>query len=186
LRAHPQWRDVQMVEIPKMIKSRTPNVCTLLCKVADDAKGTKAKQLLRTAVTFGMEMRRCKEWVNRPQSRQCSICQRWGHSSFICRARSPICAVCGEFHPTSTHKFSCLSCEGVCVCNEVHCVNCGETHCADSAECMFFKARNDPRQLKKLEDDKRDRIRAKREEKAAKRTGKKGVRVDEEGFTIIA
>src|SRR6266568_1586618 len=186
LRAHPQWRDIQMVEIPKMIKSKTPNMCTLLCKVEDDAKGSKAKQLLRTAVSFGMEMRRCKEWVNCPQSRQCSICQCWGHSSFICRVHSPICTVCGDFHPTSTHKFSCSSCEGICVCNDVHCVNCAGPHRANSVECAFFKARNNPKQLKKLEDDKRDQIQAKHEEKSAKCAGKKHVRVDEEGFTMAS
>ncbi len=57
LKVHPQWRDAQLVEIPKMIKSRTPNMCTLLCKVEDDAKGTRVKQLLKTAVSFGVEMR---------------------------------------------------------------------------------------------------------------------------------
>ncbi len=72
------------------------------------------------------------------------------------------------------------------MCNDVHCVNCAGPHRADSAECAFFKARNDPKQLKKLEDDKQDRIRAKREEKSAKRAGKKHVRVDEEGFTMAS
>ena len=72
------------------------------------------------------------------------------------------------------------------MCNDVHCVNCAGPHQADSAECVFFKARNDPKQLKKLEDDKRDCIRTKHKEKSAKCTGKKHVRVDEEDFTMAS
>ena len=91
-----------------------PGVSTILWKVADDDKGTTVKVLLRTLVQFGPELRRCREWYNKPAVPQCSVCQRWGHSAYRCRSRSPFCAVCAETHPTAAHNYSCktIGCHG--------------------------------------------------------------------------
>ena len=60
VRAHPKWANLTFVEPIKRIENkRVPGVFTLLCKVADDDKGSIAKELLRTLVRFGPEVRRC-------------------------------------------------------------------------------------------------------------------------------
>jgi hypothetical protein len=90
VRAHPKWEKVQFTEPIKHIENaRMPGVATLLCKVVDDDQGTVVKVLLSTLVRFGPEMRRCREWFNKPNTKQCSICQRWGHTAYNCRAKNP-------------------------------------------------------------------------------------------------
>ena len=153
VRAHPQWANTLFVEpIKRIPNARTPGVATLLCKVADDDKGSKAKALLKTLVRFGSEVRRCREWFNKPPTRQCSICQKWGHHAYVCRSRSPWCAVCAQPHPTSAHHYSCKSegCAGKCQCDIERCINCNGGHTADSNYCPFWLARNNPAKMTEL------------------------------------
>ena len=114
------------------------------------------RELLRTLVRFGPEVRRCREWFNRPPTWQCSVCQRWGHTTYNCRARSSFCAVCAEPHPTSAHHYSCKSegCAGKCQCETERCINCKGHHGADSNTCPFWLAKSNPTKMKELIDKK--------------------------------
>jgi hypothetical protein len=159
VRAHPKWEKVQFTEPIKRIENaRMPGVATLLCKVVDDDQGTVAKALLSTLVRFGPEMRRCKEWFNKPNTKQCSICQRWGHTAYNCKAKNPYCAVCAEPHPTAAHSYSCKmpSCAGSrCTCENERCINCNSAHSAESHNCPYFLAKNNQKAMKELIEQKR-------------------------------
>lgn len=162
IRAHPKWEKIEFTEVPRLIPNKNiPGIATVLCKVADDDQGSVAKGLLRTLVRFGPELRRCKEWFNKPPTKQCSICQRWGHTAYNCRARSPYCAVCAEPHPTAAHTYSCRTqgCSGTrCTCDVERCINCNGAHGADSNTCPFWLAKNSPTKMKELlEQKKKDR-----------------------------
>jgi hypothetical protein len=130
---------------------------TVLCKVTDDRQGSAAKRLSRTSVQFSDEHRRCKLWYNKPPTRQCSICQRWGHTHFTCRARSPYCTRCTEPHPTSAHMTSCKGpdCQAGCKCSSSCCINCDEEHPAMSPTCAYARVCNDREVLSKLYKQKR-------------------------------
>jgi hypothetical protein len=125
--------------------------------VKDDDKGTVAKALLRTLVRFGHEVRRCREWINKPPAPRCTVCQRWGHRAFGCYSNNPYCGVCAEAHPTAAHVYSCKTkgCADHCVCEIERCANCNGTHAADSNHCPFFLARYNPAAMKALLDQKR-------------------------------
>ena len=162
VRAHPKWANLTFVEPIKRIENkRVPGVFTLLCKVADDDKGSTAKELLRTLVRFGPEVRRCREWLNKPATKQCSICQRWGHEAYKCRARSAYCAVCAEPHPSGAHNFSCKTsgCADKCQCEVERCINCNGGHTADSNVCPFWLARNNQAKMTELMEQKKKEIR---------------------------
>ena len=176
VRTHPKWEKVQFIEVPKLIPNKSvPGIATLLCKVADDDQGTTAKGLLRTLVRFGPELRRCKEWFNKPPSRQCPICQRWGHTAYNCRARSPYCAICAEPHPTASHAYSCKTqgCANRCLCDIERCINCNGAHPANSNTCPFWMARNNPTQMKALLDQKRKDRPTKGSSETSKAKGKR-------------
>src|SRR6266704_3112222 len=150
---HPKWSDVQLIEPVKVLENkRVLGVATLLCKVVDDEKGSKAKELLKALVHFGPEVHRCREWFNCPPTRQCSVCQRWGHTAYNCRVHSSFCTICAEPHPTSAHHYSCKSegCAGKCQCETERCINCKGHHGADSNTCPFWLAKSNPNKMKEL------------------------------------
>ncbi|KIL54877.1 hypothetical protein M378DRAFT_91759 [Amanita muscaria Koide BX008] len=175
LQRHPTWREVELHEDPIILPHKTnKTICTILLKVRDDRKGSQLRYLTKTSIPILGEIRRVREWLNSPTTRQCSQCQRWGHTVHTCRSRSPFCAICGEAHPSSSHDSECKNCIGAglsnCSCHREHCINCGDSHSATSKNCEWFKARNSQTTMKTLLDKKRDNNAAIRQARnAAKR-----------------
>ncbi|KAM6488826.1 hypothetical protein JOM56_015718 [Amanita muscaria] len=105
-------------------------------------------------VNINDEYRRCKVWQNFASIPRCSHCQMWGHSSYICRNTTPVCAICGAYHPTSRHSMHCVqpqcSRDHSCSCNIEYCCNCGKDHQAGSSDCKLFKKRFDKEAMRTL------------------------------------
>jgi len=163
LRKHPEWKDVRITEKPRFIrpKHNPDSLCaTFQVKVEDTLKASVAKKLLSTSVTFAGITRRCQPWTVAPTARQCSTCLKWGHSAYVCRARSPQCDQCAGFHLTSLHRQHVSTCEDQdCTHFGIVCANCHEQHNASSVDCPFFKARSSPGQLQKLQKARVERLR---------------------------
>lgn len=70
---------------------------------------------------------------------QCQNCQKWGHSTRICRAQST-CQICAEKHATYNHKCDTCKISGKeCPHSKTKCANCKEEHMANSSLCEFSK-----------------------------------------------
>ena len=170
----PDFNDSCLVE-PVVILPNKQNVsvCTALVKIYDDRKGHMAKYMTKHTIFVAGEARRIKEWANKPSTRQCTQCQKWGHVLQICRARSAYCAVCGEPYPTSTHHLSCSRCasdnRSTTLCTHRHCINCGGEHEATSRDCPWFLARNNAPAMKALMDRRSQNIIATRSARTAAR-----------------
>jgi hypothetical protein len=163
LRKHPEWKDVQITEKPRFIRPKhnpDPLCATFQVKVEDTQKATVAKKLLSTSVTFAGITRRCQPWTVAPTARQCSTCLKWGHSAYVCHARSPQCDQCAGPHLTGLHRQHASTCEDQgCTHFGIVCANCHEQHNASSVDCSFFKARSSPGQLQKLQKARVERLR---------------------------
>ncbi len=129
-----------------------PYHATLQIKVKDTLKAATASKLLGTSVTFIGATRRCQPWTVSPTARQCSTCLKWGHTAYVCRARSPQCDQCASQHLTAHHAHHTSTCKDQrCAHYDIKCVNCDDQHHASSMSCPFFKARSSPGQLQKLQ-----------------------------------
>src|ERR1700760_106263 len=163
LRKHPEWKDMRITEKPRFIRPKhnpDPLCATFQVKVEDTQKASMAKKLLSTSVTFAGITRRCQPWTVAPTARQCSTCLKWGHSAYVCRARSPQCDQCAGLHLTSLHRQHASTCEDHdCTHFGIVCANCHEQHNASSVDCPFFKARSSPGQLQKLQKARVERLR---------------------------
>ena len=163
IRKHPEWKDVVITEKPRFIRPKNnpdPLCATFQVKVEDTQKASVAKKLLATSVTFAGITRRCQPWTVAPTARQCSTCLKWGHSAYVCRARSPQCDQCAGPHLTSLHRQHVSTCEDQgCTHFGIVCANCHEQHNASSVDCSFFKARSSPGQLQKLQKARVERLR---------------------------
>ncbi|KAF8627313.1 hypothetical protein AX15_004433 [Amanita polypyramis BW_CC] len=62
-------------------------VQTALVKIFDFCNGALLKKLCRKSITIGTDTRHIKPWINKPMARQCSICQKWGHTQQICHSQ---------------------------------------------------------------------------------------------------
>ncbi|KAF8622968.1 hypothetical protein AX15_006603 [Amanita polypyramis BW_CC] len=135
-------------------------VQTALVKIFDYRNGALLKKPCHESITIGTDTRRLKPWVNKPMARQCTICQKWGHAQQICRSRQAVCAICAEFHPTSTHHYACGHCHAANVdpqhCAHLYCANCDGPHEATNTTCPWFLARNNPTEIKRLHEAKRN------------------------------
>ncbi|KIL58720.1 hypothetical protein M378DRAFT_52230, partial [Amanita muscaria Koide BX008] len=125
---------------------RNPAFLTAIIKVLDDRAGHVASALTKQSIFVCSEHRPIKVWEQRHGARQCTTCQKWGHTHRWCDSKGAYCAICGEGHTTSTHGIYCGQCIAAkqdplhCV-DHVHCVNCEGTHEATSHECIWFKTR---------------------------------------------
>ena len=72
-----------------------------------------------------------------PNPLRCHNCQKYGHHEDRC-FKDPICSKCGQ---TGEHLESRCS-------NELHSVNCGEKHSADSKECRIWHKEKEILRLK--------------------------------------
>ena len=72
-----------------------------------------------------------------PNPLRCHNCQKYGHHEDRC-SKDPICSKCGQ---TGEHLESRCS-------NELHCVNYGEKHSADSKECRIWHKEKEILRLK--------------------------------------
>jgi hypothetical protein len=95
---------------------------------------------------FGVT-RRAKPWVQRRPTRQCSICQRWGHSQHSCNSKVAYCALCGESHDTSLHA---SIHPRASTAPAIKCINCGSPHSALSRDCAFYRLRYNHREMDTL------------------------------------
>ena len=68
---------------------------------------------------------------------RCHHCQKYGHHEDRC-SKDPICSKCSQ---VAEHL------ESQCR-NELHCVTCGEKHCADSKECQIWHKEKEILRLK--------------------------------------
>ena len=62
-----------------------------------------------------------------PNPLRCHNCQKYGHHDDRC-SKDPICSKCGQTAEHLENRYS----------NELHCVNCGQKHSADSKECRIW------------------------------------------------
>src|SRR6266571_3301210 len=114
LRKHPAWKEAEFLEKPRFVfpkRNPDPLCATLQVKVNDTRKATIAKKLLETTVSFAGVVRRCQQWSVAPTARQCSTCLKWGHTAYICRARSPQCDQCASQHSTAYHAQHASNCK---------------------------------------------------------------------------
>src|ERR1700760_656407 len=155
LRKHPAWKDVVITEKPRFVFPKSnpdPPAATLQVRVKDTLKASVARTLLSTSVSFAGVTRRCQPWTVAPTARQCSTCLKWGHSAYVCRARSPQCDQCAGPHLTALHIQHVARCRDTeCTHYDRKCANCNEQHNASSVTSPFFKARSSPGQLSKLQ-----------------------------------
>ena len=123
-------------------------------------KASVAKKLLGTSVTFVGATRRCLPWTVSPTAQQCSTCLKWGHTAYVCRARSPQCDQCSSQHLTAYHAQHVSTCKDMrCTHYGILCANCDGPHHASSVSCPFFIARSSPGQLQKLQKVRVERLR---------------------------
>ena len=71
-----------------------------------------------------------------PAVPRCAICQRWGHSSQICRSPVVRCPICAKAHDEREH-------DRLAANTPIKCLNCNESHRADSPVCPYFQHRRD-------------------------------------------
>src|ERR1700760_1417241 len=90
---------------------------TLQVKVEDMQKASVAQKLLETSVSFVGITRRCQPWTISPTARQCSTCLKWGHTAYVCRARTPACNQCAGPHLSALHR------QHVAACRERDCTH---------------------------------------------------------------
>ena len=183
IRQHPDWKDVDFLEDPRFIIPKgisDPITATLQVKVKDVRKGTTMKKLLNTSIAFAGVIWRCQPWTVTKPARQCSTCLRWGHTTFVCRAIAPACAICAGGHPTHLHDLHAKRCKSSnCTHATVRCINCYDTHLATSTECPFFKARTTPQKLTQLQAERKAQKDAGR--KAPSRRSRRTGTEEEEG-----
>jgi len=155
LSRHPEWKNIQLLEPPRFVHNKTNPAsfhATLQVKVKDTNKAATATKLLGTTVTFVGASRKCQPWTVSPTARQCSTCLKWGHTAYVCCARSPSCNQCSGNHLTAHHVQHMSTCKDVhCTHFSILCANCNGPHHASSMSCDFFKARSSPGQLQKLQ-----------------------------------
>ena len=118
--------------------------------------GQTAKALTKKSVFVAGEHQHILGWAVKHNIRQCTQCQKWGHTHSICKARSSYCTICGDLHPTSVHFTACGRCinahQPPSHCLHRYCINCGGEHSATDTACACFQARGKPAQFKALQD----------------------------------
>ena len=152
---HPEWKDAPPLEPPRFILNKVnpdPLHATLQVKVKDTQKASVAKKLLGTSVSFVGVTRKCQPWTVSPTARQCSTCLKWGHTTYVCRARTPQCDQCSGSHLSALHTQHASACKDTrCTHFGIKCANCDDQHHASSVHCKFFKARSSPGKLQQLQ-----------------------------------
>lgn len=102
--------------------------------------GTMAeqKQACRGRFIIGGESLTGVEYIQTAKTTQCQRCCGFGHLESFCR-HDPRCKLCGENHHTRAHNCNvCKTTGSACTHMIAKCVNCKETHTADSKTCPFF------------------------------------------------
>ncbi len=95
------------------------------------------RQIMRQVVYINGSVCRAVQAHNfRPAVPRCAICQRWGHSSQICRSPVVRCPICAQPHDEREH-------DRVAANAPPKCFNCNEAHRADSPVCAYFQHRRD-------------------------------------------
>jgi hypothetical protein len=80
-----------------------------------------------------------QKYENSTEKTQCQNCQKWGHSTRLCRA-SATCQICAEKHTTYLHNCNICKTKGKeCPHSILKCANCKENHKANSDICSFSK-----------------------------------------------
>jgi hypothetical protein len=80
-----------------------------------------------------------QEYKSSTAQTQCQNCQKWGHSTRLCKSKA-ICQICAEKHSTLSHKCNICKINGKeCPHSALKCANCKEDHKANSNICEFSK-----------------------------------------------
>ena len=90
-----------------------------------------------------------QKYENSTEKTQCQNCQKWGHSTRLCRA-SAICQICVGKHNTYLHNCNTCKTKGKeCPHTILKCANCKENHKANSDTCGFLKSNKDIKNINK-------------------------------------
>ena len=80
-----------------------------------------------------------QKYENSTEKTQCQNCQKWGHSTKLCRGAAT-CQICAEKHTTYLHNCNVCKTKGKeCPHSLLKCANCKENHKANSDLCGFSK-----------------------------------------------
>src|SRR6201994_945263 len=163
IRQHPAWEQLTFLDTPRFVPNKAnpdSHYATLQVKVLDSQKGTTARKLLETSVSFVGITRRCLPWTVPRTARQCPTCLKWGHTAYLCKSRAPTCNQCAGPHLSSYHKQHAADCKDR-ACNHagIFCANCAQQHHASSMMCPFFRNHSNPGELQKLQKARVERLR---------------------------
>jgi len=84
---------------------------------------------------------------------RCRNCQRYGHTSPVCKYDHPVCSICALHHRKTEHRCPNPTCpkEGnhrpvanCCSASPAHCANCGDDHPATDPACPARPSRPPP------------------------------------------
>jgi hypothetical protein len=80
-----------------------------------------------------------EKYKNSAWQTQCQNCQRWGHSTRLCRAQTK-CQICAENHTTYIHNCNiCKIKDKECSYSLLKCANYDENHKANSNICSLAR-----------------------------------------------
>jgi hypothetical protein len=80
-----------------------------------------------------------QKYENSTEKTQCQNCQKWGHSTRLCRS-SAICQICAGNHTTYLHNCNICKIKGKEYPYSIlKCANCKENHKADNNLYRFLK-----------------------------------------------
>ena len=80
-----------------------------------------------------------QKYENSTEKTQCQNCQKWGHSTRLCKSAAA-CQICAGKHATYLHNCSACKISGKeCPYSILKCANCKENHKANSNICGFSK-----------------------------------------------
>ncbi|KAF9040624.1 Gag-like protein [Panaeolus papilionaceus] len=138
--------------------SKMATTATVYFDLWDSQNGAQAKQLIGTSMMICGHS--CLIQTATPNRRVpcCQRCFRWGHDSLHCRAKIPMCPICGGPHLRDHHHAMVGCCKGNENANppggltstppadqdcphQFPCLNCGKEHSVDSCKCAFWHNR---------------------------------------------
>lgn len=137
LLSQPAWEGITIIGNPRVQMTEGSTFGNVFVDFHDSSTSRCMRQVMRQVVYINSTICRAVQAHNfRPAVPRCAICQRWGHSSQICRSPVVRCPICAQAHDERDHDQQAAHAP-------TKCFNCGEAHRADSPSCSFFQNRRD-------------------------------------------
>lgn len=133
-----QFNNVLVKGTPRWLKppSASKSAGSVVFSVGDTKDLTRC---LKLGLMIGGTRVRAVRFTRFTPTSQCGRCQGFAHDPRKCTGKIA-CRICGQRHPTSTHKCETCGSSALCAHAVLKCINCKEPHMASNRDCEVLKA----------------------------------------------